>query len=218
MIKEDQKNSDDEMEDSYELNQSIIRDDEENFIEEVSIDDDTEFILDEDEVLPEDHDMSGEKKYKLIGKHSLKYDTIFRGKKSNTEEEDMSSEGEYYTNSSEFDPSESFIEQTIDSEDSARTRLLKQRVLDAVQQIGINTKVHRRKPSKSDFNRNYQRVVAMLRPDGLTPVEIFVEYADYFSDNLYNMFTMLDAEIGAALIKELKEKKNLSFLNDVDFL
>lgn len=177
-----------------------------------------EFILEDDEMLPEKHDVSDTNKNKLIGKHSLRYDSIFRGKKNKNDDNiENEFEGEYYIESVEFDPTSTFIEQTIDNTDSARLSLLKVKVLDAVQQVGINTKNHRRKPSNSDFNKNYQKVLTILRPYGFTPVEIFVEYADYFSDNLFNMFTMLDSDVGAALIKELKEKKNLSFLDSIDF-
>ena len=48
--------------------------------------------------------------------------------------------------------------------------------------------------------------------------EIFVELSYYFSDNLFNMFKLLDKSSSAAIISELMTKYKVSHIKSVDFL
>ena len=50
-----------------------------------------------------------------------------------------------------------------------------------------------------------------------TKSEIFVELAYYFTDNIFNMYKLLDKKYATAIIKELREKGFLTNLIDFDF-
>ncbi len=51
---------------------------------------------------------------------------------------------------------------------------------------------NRRKPSKSDFNHYYFLLKTHLKDESFTNIELFNELAIYFSDNIFNMFKLLD--------------------------
>ena len=46
-----------------------------------------------------------------------------------------------------------------------------------------------------------------------TQSEIFVELSYYFTDNIFNMYKLLDKKYATSIIKELREK---GFLNNLD--
>ena len=64
---------------------------------------------------------------------------------------------------------------------------------------------NRRKPSKSDFNHYYHLLKTNLEDDGFTNVELFNELSVYFSDNLFNMFKLLDNKWRNLIINELQD-------------
>ena len=69
----------------------------------------------------------------------------------------------------------------------------------------VDFKVNRRKPSKVDFNSYICILKKNLSEYNFTNVEIFNELSFYFSDNLFNMFKLLDSYWKQEIIKELQE-------------
>jgi hypothetical protein len=153
-------------------------------------------------------------KHKIEGKHSLKYDSIFKGKKEeNTEDDSLDGYVNYRKDSIEVDKSSSYHTESIDNESYVRAKLVKERVYDVLKQnTTINFLNNRRKPSRVDFNNYYSLLKGDLKDESFTNIELFNELAIYFSDNLFNMFKLLDNKWRNLIISELQDHigKNLS--------
>ncbi len=144
-------------------------------------------------------------KHKLQGKHSLKYDSIFKGKKDDKLDENDSTSG-YFNEKFEVDKSSFFYVESYDSESYARSKNLKEKVYGVLSgHTEINFLNNRRKPSKSDFNHYYYLLKANLKGESFTNIELFNELSVYFSDNLFNMFKLLDNKWRNLIILELQD-------------
>ena len=147
-------------------------------------------------------------KHKVEGKHSLKYDSIFKGKKEDPldEDDDMGGFGMYRKDNIEVDKSSNYYFESIDNEKYIRSKLVKERVYDIlIKNTSINFLNNRRKPSRSDFNQYYSLLKTNLTDDSFTNIELFNELAVYFSDNLFNMFKLLDKKWRNLIINELQD-------------
>ena len=224
MIKfvDDDDDIDDDFNEIEETDLSFDDDDLDESQSEIEIDDDEELDIiieiDEDEL---ELDLSSEpvveaeseddivlSKHKLEGKHSLKYDSIFKGKKDDPIDEDDTSDlfSGYYKESIEVDRASNYHFESIDNETYIRTKLVKERVYAILQEhTTINFLNNRRKPSRVDFNNYYQLLRVHLKDESFTNVELFNELSVYFSDNLFNMFKLLDNKWRNLIISELQE-------------
>jgi hypothetical protein len=147
-------------------------------------------------------------KHKLEGKHSLKYDSIFKGKKEDPldEDEGTSSFDMYHKDTIEVDRSSNYYFESIDNEKYIRAKLVKERVYEVLEaNTSINFLNNRRKPSRTDFNQYYNILKSTLVDESFTNVELFNELAVYFSDNLFNMFKLLDKKWRNLIIFELQD-------------
>lgn len=158
-------------------------------------------------------------KHKEYKKHSLKHDSIFKGKKDDKDQE------ESYINESistgiDLDPTSSVWAESRQSQDHLRKQKLTEELYKIIKnQIGIDPSKSRRKPGPGDFNLNFQIIKEKLKSFNFTTCELFVEYAQYFSDNLASMFKMLDKKEAMVIIKELEEYRNVGKqLDDIDFV
>ncbi len=152
-------------------------------------------------------------KHTAEGKHSLKYDSIFKGKKEEADEGDdfermMSNEN------FEVDKSSQFWVESIDNENYIKDKRVKEKVYEILSEhTDLNFLNNRRKPSKNDFNKYYFLLKTHLKEEKFTNIEIFNELSVYFSDNLFNMFKLLDNKWRNMIITELQDhigKKNNS--------
>jgi hypothetical protein len=146
-------------------------------------------------------------KHKLEGKHSLKYDSIFKGKKEDPLDEDEgTSSFENYKDTIEVDRSSNYYFESIDNEKYIRAKQVKERVYEILEaNTSINFLNNRRKPSRNDFNQYYNILKDGLQSESFTNVELFNELAVYFSDNLFNMFKLLDKKWRNLIILELQD-------------
>jgi hypothetical protein len=196
-----ENNEDDEIEDG-----PIITTDDDTIDIVIEVSDDEEFDLEGD--VPENTDSIDEvvlSKHKIEGKHSLKYDSIFKGKKEDaTDEEDSSS---YYHNDKfEVDRGSILYTESYDNESYLRQKRVKERVYEVLStKTALNFLNNRRKPSRVDFNNYYLLLTIELDSDKFTNVEIFNELSVYFSDNLFNMFKLLDNKWRNLIILELQD-------------
>jgi hypothetical protein len=159
-------------------------------------------------------------KPKLIGKHSLAYDTIFKGKR-NEKVDEYESEHIIKNAGGSLDIKDDLLdnEESRSNIDYFRdTRLKKEifRILTTHTDIDFNAP--RRKPSRSDFNAYFQIILNDLKKFGYTKTEIFIELSGYFSDNIWNIFLLLDNKYSNIVIDELKDKFGLSDIDKIDFL
>jgi hypothetical protein len=144
-------------------------------------------------------------KHKLQGKHSLKYDSIFKGKKEEiSDETEMTSL--FFNEKFEVDKSSILYTESYENESYLRQKRVKERVYEILStRTGLNFLNNRRKPSRVDFNNYYMLLTIELIDDRFTNVELFNELSVYFSDNLFNMFKLLDNKWRNLIILELQD-------------
>lgn len=159
--------------------------------------------------------------HRLEGKHSLKRDTILHGKKN--PEESIEQEC-YYTPEADFNKDQG-IEKGTDFEFESKN------FMDYAERINLSKDVHdvlskntpidfqsnRRKPNRQVFNDYYSMLLKELS-NKYTNYEIFIELAYYFTDNLFNMYKLLDKKYAMLIIKELQEKGHLQGLKKIKFV
>jgi len=164
--------------------------------------------IDEEDIsdLIEDEDLTISK-HKIQGKHSLKYDSIFKGKKEDPlSEDEFETTSTYFNENFEVDKGSLYWFESIDNENYIKEKRIKEKVYEVlVNNTELNFLNNRRKPSKSDFNNYYFLLKTHLKDESFTNVELFNELAVYFSDNLFNMFKLLDNKWRNLIINELQE-------------
>jgi hypothetical protein len=199
-----------EDEDTDEDSEFDLDEDDDNLDIVIEIDDDELDLKDEVEEETEEDKSESDivlSKHKLEGKHSLKYDSIFKGKKEETTEEDsLDSYASYRKDTIEVDKSSNYHTESIDNESYIRAKLVKERVYDILKEhTSLNFMNNRRKPSRNDFNTYYELLKTQLKDESFTNIELFNELAIYFSDNLFNMFKLLDNKWRNLIIAELQD-------------
>jgi len=196
----------------------------ENVNIEIESDDDTIINDSDDDVDMNDMDIMvkfNTNNHKLEGKHSLSRDTIFKGKV-----DEVSEESEYIVHQEDFNFSDGlpieagttyefeskYYEDYIDKLNLQRDiyELLKSKT-------DLDFSSNRRKPNKQSFNDYYRMLLDNIGKD-YTKSEIFVELSYYFTDNIFNMFKLLDKEYATHLIVELKKSGYLNNLNNINFI
>jgi hypothetical protein len=160
-------------------------------------------------------------KHKIEGKHSLSRDTIFKGKveENNEEFEHLTTPSDF--NSNDGLPIESGSNYEFESKHNEEyiTRLSLQQ--DVYRLLSENTELdfssNRRKPNRQAFNDYYQMLLDNIGKE-YTKSEIFVELSYYFTDNIFNMFKLLDKERATQIIVELKQSGYLTNLKNINFI
>ena len=177
----------------------------------IEIDEDDLEFLDKEEETKDENETEEDgivlSKHKMEGKHSLKYDSIFKGKKETPlDEDEMDGFSMYHKDTIEVDKSSNYYFESIDNENYIRTKLVKERVYATLSEhTGLNFMNNRRKPSRADFNHYYGLLKVNLESESFTNIELFNELAVYFSDNLFNMFKLLDNKWRNIIINELQD-------------
>lgn len=191
--------------DSTNLDENIDDDDLDLDIDDIDIDGVDDIIVDKVETEDEGIILS---KHKIEGKHSLKYDSIFKGKKEEPIDEDDTSDlySGYYKETIEVDRGSNYHLESMDNEVYIRSKLVKEKVYDILNEhTNINFLNNRRKPSRVDFNNYYILLKNRLKDESFTNIELFNELSVYFSDNLFNMFKLLDNKWRNIIIIELQD-------------
>lgn len=196
----------DESDEEIDIDSDDILIDDEDLLDDILIDDEDLIIDEVKPIITEDEDIVLSK-HKLEGKHSLKYDSIFKGKKEEVNEDDTSDLfSGYYKESIEVDRGSNYYFESIDNESYVRSKLVKERVYTVLSEhTSINFLNNRRKPSRVDFNQYYSLLKINLKDESFTNIELFNELSVYFSDNLFNMFKLLDNRWKNLIIVELQD-------------
>lgn len=176
----------------------------------IEVDEDPDIIEDVIEIDEDDMKIENEEvvlsKHSIGGKHSLKYDSIFKGKQDDIYNEDTVEVQSNYGDSFQVDKSSIYWFESIDNENYIKDKRLKEKVYDVLSEYtDINFLNNRRKPSRIDFNQYYYLLKTNLQDENFSNVELFNELAVYFSDNLFNMFKLLDNKWRNLIIFELQE-------------
>lgn len=213
------------------LLQEELDDDYDEKIDDIDIDDDKECINNsinyegnETESELDVYFKYGTNNHKLDGKHSLKRDTILNGKLTETSgdiEDDIQMPMDFDVYDTGIIPIERgsmFDEESRNSEDSQSKRKLAE---DVYRLLSNNTDLdftsNRRKPNKATFN-NYYKMLLINIDHQYTKSEIFVELAYYFTDNIFNMYKLLDKKYATIIIMELRDKGFLNNLDNINFM
>ena len=156
-------------------------------------------------------------KHRQEGKHALQRDTIFKGKLEEKHEIDN-----YIYNGIDSNAYNTFkivdIEFDSSTDDYINQNNLTKDVFDILdEKTTLNFLQNRRKPNKEVFNGYYDLLLKNLG-FRYTKSEIFVELSYYFTDNIFNMFKLLDKESATTIIKELINKGYLKDFKNVEFL
>lgn len=191
-----------------------FEDDEDNLDIMIEIDEDELNLIEEVKPTTSENDDIVLSKHKIEGKHSLKYDSIFKGKKEDPVDEDDTADlfSGYYKETIEVDRGSNYHFESIDNEMYVRSKLVKERVYTILgEHTSINFLNNRRKPSRVDFNNYYSLLKSHLKDESFTNVELFNELSVYFSDNLFNMFKLLDNKWRNMIINELQDHIGKNF-------
>jgi len=161
----------------------------------------------------------GTNNHKLEGKHSLKRDTIFNGKVTENTNEEYDFYGQTgemtdysFGSDSPLERGTLFEEESRNLDDFSNRRNLAKDVFDHLRdKTDIDFKSNRRKPNKIVFNGYYKMLLNEIGKN-YTKSEIFVELAYYFTDNIFNMYKLLDKDYAMGIIDELRDK---GYLEDI---
>lgn len=165
----------------------------------------------------------GTNNHKLDGKHSLKRDTILNGKINEVEIDGLEiykiGETDYFTsNENPLERGTIFEEESRNNEDLVNRRNLSHDIYTILKdKTDIDFNANRRKPNKITFNSYYKMLLNEIGKT-YTKSEIFVELAYYFTDNIFNMYKLLDKKYAVGIIEELRDKGYLANLKSINFM
>jgi hypothetical protein len=155
-------------------------------------------------------------KHKQEGKHRLKRDTIFKGRIDNRTDDEIC--GNSFDQDDYNDLTSFFNYESENYTNNIEQNNLTTDVYDVLNdKTDLDFSQNRRKPNRETFNNYYD---LLLNDLGFryTKSEIFVELSYYFTDNIFNMFKLLDKRPATIIIKELSEKGYLTNLDGINFL
>lgn len=215
-------------EDSMVISEDDIIEIETDLIEENNVDDDEEQTANVNNLEESESDLDiyfkfGTNNHKLEGKHSLKRDTIFNGKLSENTTEDIDIYGQvgemdFSFGDSPLEKGTLFEEESRNSDDFINRRNLAKDVNTLLKEkTDIDFKSNRRKPNKVVFNSYYKLLLEEIG-SSYTKCEIFTELSYYFTDNIFNMYKLLDKSYAMGIISELREKGYLSDITSINFM
>ena len=125
---------------------------------------------------------------------------------------------EFYENSYDIEKGSAYEHESHFNEDYKHKQELTKDVYDILDtETDIDFLANRRKPNKETFNEYYDMCVDNLSIK-YTKIEIFVELSYYFTDNLFNMFKLLNEKNATGLIIELKDKNRLKDIGNINFI
>ena len=158
-------------------------------------------------------------KHKQEGTHSLQRDTIFMGKKEEDQEsQEMESTSDFYENTYDIEKGSTYEYETHFNEDYNHKKTLSKDIYDILDnKTEIDFLMNRRKPNKKMFNIYYEMCVEDLSLK-YSLVEIFDELSYYFTDNIFNMFKLLNKKNASGIIMELIEKGYLKDIGNINFI
>lgn len=163
--------------------------------------------------------LSQQNKHKLEGKHSLERDVLFTGKLEEKKDEDFADTTNFfYSEEVSIETGSQFEFESRNHEDYISNLNLEKDIYDLLtDETDLDFNQNRRKPKREDFNAYYELLQKNLKHK-YTNCEIFVALSYYFTDNIFNMYKLLDRKHAATIIVELKNKGYLDNLGNINFV
>jgi len=212
----------DDLDDSIVPPQSQVQDDDVEFDEVLA--EDIQELPEEDEESSDEIDVMfkfNTNNHKIEGKHALKRDTIFKGKLDSVDSgpdeffqipEEISLDGLPIEAGSNYEFESKFNDQYVNRQNLSKD------VYDMLKEnTDLDFSCNRRKPNRQAFNDYYKMLLDNLGKQ-YSKSELFVELSFYFTDNIFNMFKLLDKEYATTIIIELKQGGYLDNLNNINFI
>lgn len=164
---------------------------------------------------------SRQNKHRQEGKHSLKHDSIFYGKLSpNKDPYDIESciVDELIEHPTSYDPSTRSNDELYSNDRYVNNINLYNDIHDVLEHTyKFDFAAPRRKPNKKELNKIYKMLCKELFEKRYTRVEIFVELAYYFTDNIFNMYKLLEPKYSTAILRELKDSGFIEEASTIKF-
>lgn len=160
------------------------------------------------------------RKPKVIGKHTLAYDSIHNSK---IEVNDNSIE-DYYINDLNytFDVSNDIdVSNSYNSDEYYFSLELKKLIFDLLVKhtdIDFSPNKKRRIPSTNDLNAYFKMLIDELQSYRYSYTEIFIGLSEFFSDKIWNVFKRLNNSYKEIIIKEMKDKYDFKETEKIDFI
>lgn len=214
------KNDNDELEDleNDENIDDLFLDD---YDESNSDSDDDEDVEDDEDDVDELMFKLNTNNHKIEGKHSLARDTIFKGKIEDVDQDfDHSGnpDGMILNEGFPIETGTSFEFESKYNEDYVGRLNLSQDIYELLKEkTDLDFSANRRKPNRQAFNNYYKMLLENIGKE-YTKSEIFVDLSYYFTDNIFNMFKLLDKEYATQIIIDLKKNGYLTNLNNINFI
>lgn len=212
----------DDLDDSIVPPQSQVQDDDVEFDEVLA--EDIQELPEEDEESSDEIDVMfkfNTNNHKIEGKHALKRDTIFKGKLDSVDNgpdeffqipEEINLDGLPIEAGSNYEFESKFNDQYVNRQNLSKD------VYDMLKEnTDLDFSCNRRKPNRQAFNDYYKMLLDNLGKQ-YSKSELFVELSFYFTDNIFNMFKLLDKEYATTIIIELKQGGYLDNLNNINFI
>ncbi len=207
-------------------NELFVDDEEESYDDLSNLDIDEEEIIENIEIEEDKHEdtefdimfKGSANKHKLEGTHALKRDTIFMGKLDEEDADEELSSSEFETDNYEIEIGSAYEIETRHYEDYYYQKCLNKDIYNILsEKTEIDFVENRRKPNKQTFNNYYKMCIDDLGTK-YTKSEIFVELSYYFTDQLFNMFKLLNKKNATGIILELKDKGYLTDIGNINFI
>jgi hypothetical protein len=164
--------------------------------------------------------ISQQNKHKLDGKHSLERDILFTGKLEEKDENDpdYQSYQVFYNEEVSIETGSQYEYESMNNEDYVNDLHLEKDIFDLLSEnTNLDFTQNRRKPKREDFNGYYNMLLKHLSGK-YTNCEIFVALSYYFTDNIFNMYKLLNKKHATNIIVELKNKGYLDNLGSINFV
>lgn len=156
---------------------------------------------------------------RVIGKHTLDYDSIHKSKR-----EDSISPDELYIKdyTSDFKVDSGFdVSSAYEANNYFHELELKNNVYECLVEftdIDFSPEKRRRIPSPENLHKYYELLINKLEDHKYSHLELFTTLSTFFTDNIWNVYRKLSKEYKSIIIEELTEKYDIKEIDEINFL
>ena len=189
------------------INLTDLINDAENENEDIEsiVDEMVEDDMDEDDVDDEDDETIFTSKHKASGKHSLGYKTFVKEEKKIDEDDFEMNLLLETAEATETNRGSAYYIESIENDNYVKNKKVAEKIYNyLLENTDMNFLMPRRKTSIANFNNIFFKLINLLKGENCSKIVIFHELAYYYSDNLRNMFKMLDEQYKMLILAELE--------------
>jgi predicted SprT family Zn-dependent metalloprotease len=159
----------------------------------------------EDDIDDFDEDDSFSSKHKANKKHELIYKTFVKEEKRIDQDDFEFNLILETVESTETNRNSAHYVQSVENDNYIKNKKVSEKIYNyLLENTDMNFLTARRKTSKNNFNNIFFKLIHLLKEENCSKTVIFHELSYYFSDNLRNMFKLLDEQYKIMILKELE--------------